>query len=553
MRRLFSVLFILVVSQVNAQHIISLTNNHANGIENFSQVAPGDTVYIESGEREQLLFSNFHGTGSLPIIFAVSDMSEAVRITSEESYGISFRNCSFIKLSGWKGEKEKYGIQITNITHDSGVGIGVSDNTTDIEICYVEIAQVGFAGILAKTDPNCTSIETRRGGFVQRNTKIHNCFIHDTGGEGIYVGHTSFKGIVLEDCGFVLPTILEGVEIYRNRIERSAWDGIQVTSAIADCKIYENDLIDCCTLQNPIHMGGILIGGGTLADCYNNRIIDCLGTGILVFGDGGTRVYNNLILRPGRKYAPGDPQKRQHGIYLDDKTDVTNSFFGIYSNTIVQPKSDCIRIAGNVDFDIRVYNNFLLDPGSWIVYENDNTDRTGFDSFVFIDGDPDRVKNEFNPNLRSLVYPGFVNVDEDDFHLGADSPYIDAGRDLSDQSGVALDLDNKKRPFGARYDIGAYEYGDASWIWSHKQAESVVKAVYQPSGDQQGILRLNFILPGFYNYQLLGITGRILKQGKLVISGEEEKLIPISSVSPGIYVLQIQSEFHQQAEKFVIY
>lgn len=51
--------------------------------------------------------------------------------------------------------------------------------------------------------------------------------------------------------------------------------------------------------------------------------------------------------------------------------------------------------------------------------------------------------------------PRFVDPERGDFHLSADSPAIDAGRDLS--SVFVLDLDRVMRPMGAGWDIGAYE------------------------------------------------------------------------------------------------
>ena len=41
--------------------------------------------------------------------------------------------------------------------------------------------------------------------------------------------------------------------------------------------------------------------------------------------------------------------------------------------------------------------------------------------------------------------------------LKSDSPAIDAGTDVS-SFGVTTDLDGSHRPYGSRFDIGAYEY-----------------------------------------------------------------------------------------------
>jgi hypothetical protein len=49
-------------------------------------------------------------------------------------------------------------------------------------VSYVEIREVGFAGINMKTDDDGTA--------VMRNVKLHDLYIHDTGSEGFYIGST---------------------------------------------------------------------------------------------------------------------------------------------------------------------------------------------------------------------------------------------------------------------------------------------------------------------------------------------------------------------------
>jgi parallel beta-helix repeat protein len=58
--------------------------------------------------------------------------------------------------------------------------------------------------------------------------------------------------------------------------------------------------------------------------------------------------------------------------------------------------------------------------------------------------------------------PLFVNSSENDFHLAAGSPCIDAGK--TSVLEAEKDRDRKKRPIGAAWDMGAYEYGKASSI-----------------------------------------------------------------------------------------
>ena len=52
----------------------------------------------------------------------------------------------------------------------------------------------------------------------------------------------------------------------------------------------------------------------------------------------------------------------------------------------------------------------------------------------------------------------FVNLAANNFHLSAGSPAIDSGATVQ----LATDYDGVPRPQGAAYDIGAYEYPEAS-------------------------------------------------------------------------------------------
>ncbi|MCD6347825.1 MAG: right-handed parallel beta-helix repeat-containing protein, partial [Bacteroidales bacterium] len=235
--------FLLFFSSLRAQKVISLDQDLANGEDNFANVEPGDTVFLESGERGALILMNFKGTADKPVVF-IPDSLGQLRISGSSSYGISIRNCSFIRLSGYKGSDNNYGIKIFDVNLPNSIGVGMSDRSSDVEIDHIEISSVGFAGILAKTEPVCGDAGTQRGGFVQRNTSVHHCHIYETGGEGLYIGSTNFKGQEMADCGIVYPIVLEGVEVHDNLIESTGWDGIQISSAVADCHIFNNRLID---------------------------------------------------------------------------------------------------------------------------------------------------------------------------------------------------------------------------------------------------------------------------------------------------------------------
>jgi hypothetical protein len=552
MRR-FALLILLFFSlSASGQIIISLDENQANGNDNFSQVGPGDIVLIECGVREELILQNFHGTSDRPIIFMPSVSTQNVVISSSKQYGISVRNCSHIKISGWQGYEERYGIRIINLSHPNSAGIGMGYKSTNVELEYLEIANTGFAGILSKTEPDCNDPGTLRGAFIQKDTKIHHCYIHDTGGEGIYVGSTSYFGQEMNDCGLVYPHLLEGVEVHHNRIEKSGWDGIQISSVVSGCKIYNNVLTDCSINETNAQMSGILIGGGTLADCYNNLILDSHGTGILIFGSGGTKVFNNVIVRPGKSYAPGDSDKREHGIYIDDKTDLHHTYYGIYSNTIIQPKSDGIRVSSSFQFQTRIYNNIIVDPGAWDVYENDNTDRTGNDSFVYFESSLQPAALAANAFVLSISDPRFVNASIDDYHLSENSQYIDSGRNLSDQGNVNFDFDGKTRPLNGLWDIGAYEYGPGSHTGDIDLLTKPVIVSCSPDRSVTCELNITVLTRSEFSITVFNVSGQTLFSLAEKVYNPGVFSIPFNTSGKGLLLLQLVGRDWSISEKLIV-
>ena len=85
-------------------------------------------------------------------------------------------------------------------------------------------------------------------------------------------------------------------------------------------------------------LAGIMLGGGSKCDCYNNNIIEGKGDGIEDHGLGGNRIFNNLIIDAGRTFYPGDQSQKKHGIYIDDVSVQPDSSYRILFNDIINPK-----------------------------------------------------------------------------------------------------------------------------------------------------------------------------------------------------------------------
>lgn len=270
---------------------------------NDLNVSPGNTICIDASQKDFLLIRNVHGNENNPVIIVNS--GGQVIFDTDHFYGIKMANCSYIKFMGNGYDDFEYGFKIKRV--GQGAGLSIDDLSTNIEVSNIEISNTLIAGIYAKTDPDCT-FTSSRDNFTMYSLHIHDCYLHNIGDEGMYIGHSKYvQGVYLDGCDTTIyPHLIKDVKIYNNILEHIGWDGIQVSSADEDCSIYDNIIRFDSEKETTFQMSGILIGGGSKCDCYNNQIIDGKGDGIDVLGLGGFKVFNNLIVRAGKSFEPGN-------------------------------------------------------------------------------------------------------------------------------------------------------------------------------------------------------------------------------------------------------
>src|SRR5690606_37744104 len=116
--------------------------------------------------------------------------------------------------------------------------------------------------------------------YSQEYIRIHNCYIHDNFGEGIYVGYFSDA----EQAGF-RPDRMGDVYIYDNVIERCHRDGIQVSSSDY-CEIFRNTISYTGEEANASHISAISWNDGNLTSyIYNNWVEE---TDLFLSGQNGS-------------------------------------------------------------------------------------------------------------------------------------------------------------------------------------------------------------------------------------------------------------------------
>jgi hypothetical protein len=393
-------------------------------------VKAGDTICLQAGSRANLTIKNVSGSKAAPVL--ITNCGGRVRIDKATSHGLLVIGCTHFRLSGSGDASHEYGILIGK-TPKGSQGLALAGKSSDYEVDHLEIEQSGFAGIMSKTDPSCADPDLR--GFVQRNTHFHHNTIHDVGGEGFYVGYSWWPQRDDVDCSgkkvTFYPHAIEGVSIHHNRIERTGWDALQMGCARKDATIHHNVIRDYGLAKVQYQTSGMQINAGTAAHIVANDLRRGEGGGLIVFGLGGNRIVNNLLVDVGGS-----------GIYVGDRADAGTSFL-LAHNTIVRPKDDGIRFASRTSKQNHAVNNLVIAPGSGKAVVR-----------VYKDVD---LKDEgtLAPSLAAAL---FVDAAKGDFHLQAGSPAVDVGASINGL-GITDDLDGLPRPDpSGKVDVGAYEH-----------------------------------------------------------------------------------------------
>ena len=443
----------------NSNYIIDTNVCYVDG--SGLNVRPGDTVFIKACEKQFLKIKNFKGDAENYIVFINS--GGQVVIKNNNTYGFVMDNCQYFHLTGTGDTAYTYGIKVAG-TLKGASGLSTDNLSSDFEIDHVEVCNSGFAGIMSKTDPRCDR-SSNRGNFTQYNSVFHDNYIHNTKGEGFYIGNSFYNGWCKNCYGkpdTLFPHELIGVKVYNNIIDSTTYDGIQIDCAVEDCEIYDNIIthtgIGDDAYSKYYGMEGIIIGGGTKCKCYNNIIKDGKGSGINVFGLGDIYIFNNLIVNMGlsSKMSAGQPDNHHPiGIFCDDRTTIPGASFNFINNTIIRPREIGIRIWSLLSKNNRVYNNVIIDPGgkSW------NPNRALIDVTTPSGINADTLsRNNFLDTTSFISSDNPYFIDTILFHTKLNCIFVDSGICVDSIESINFDLDKFPRPINNACDAGCYEF-----------------------------------------------------------------------------------------------
>lgn len=401
----------------------------------------GDYICLDSKfNYGGMQFEELEGEPGNPIF--IINCGGAVNIKQPTSASALIRtiNSKNFRISGQGHPEHKRGI----ILEGGNIAVTLEYLSSDFEVDHLEILNTGYAGIMAKTDPSCDNATTR-GNFTMRNISIHDIHTTNTGGEGFYIGSSFYSNGVDLPCGKRFPHDIVNIKIFNNVAKKSGREGIQLGCAVEGAKIYDNVIDDFGFAKYTFQDNGLQIGEGTGGLCYNNKIMNGPGIGLIVLGLGDNIFFNNVIVNTGSS-----------GVFCDERFSPGEGFAFI-NNTIINPGHDGITLYSDLVQLNKVINNVIVNPGNFDLYENDNTGRTGQDSYLYLLNTNVKVDARSNFFTRSIEEVNFENPAHGNFKQKRESPLVDSGTDVKN-FGIDFDFNYLSRPKGSSFDIGAFEF-----------------------------------------------------------------------------------------------
>lgn len=319
----------------------------------------GDTLKILAGTYNVIEIDSFGGDPCRDIIITNSGGQVIVNTSS----GMRFnKDVHYVKVLGNGHSGTTYGFKT--------VSFG-SSRSNHFTVRRVEVGpNPNGVGFYIKQDPYVDNTATQYPNYTSTKITIDSCYVHDVDGEGMYVGHTYPDGDPAQ--GNRIPQRLDSVTISNNIVTNTGWDGIQLSNARNDAKIFNNTVTNFGLLDIDGQRAGIILGGNTRGKVYSNTVTNGKGNGIQVFGYGTNEVYSNTVTNVGNTTTNTNGEESIYGQdYLNSVESNPKQLINIHDNQINYPKSrGAIRFnqGANSDPTLLVDNNFcftIAPPSNW--------------------------------------------------------------------------------------------------------------------------------------------------------------------------------------------
>lgn len=503
-------------------HAYSLDGKKALFIEKDTWYLPGQTFYVSST-----------GSDSNP-----GTLAQPWRTIQKASYNAGSGDIVYIR-GGTYNEKVTFSAARTSWTTFSSYGnervivsgqgiygdydgvLHFKNGCRYIRITGLEITDASYAGVFLS------------GGAIQ-NIRIDNCTIHNCQSSGIYAYSSQYgAGVYVKNIEFDHNIVYDvnngndynlggysaqeaisfsgviGFNIHHNTLWAFGKEGIDLKSGSSNGRVHHNTIdtsLESPSFQWDYNHIGIYVDGYTRMNqnirLYCNSITGYGGSGIVLNAEhpesgGGIQdiyVYNNVI---NLSVLPGHAHYRS----LDSLNDCPWTNVYIYSNTFYNRESrNPPRIFPSAShlYNLVIQNNIFAGASSAsISFQNTaSTEVAGritlANNLFYRFSGP--AHNQWKDGadkywgIQSVLNdPKFTS--SDNLHLQDGSPAIDTGAPVN----VSFDFDGNARPYGAGYDIGAFEY-HIPFVFLSVTTESATMVTNQ-SATLNGILGNGGMLP----------------------------------------------------------
>ncbi len=395
-------------------------------LDDSAGLGPGDVVCLQAGPRTSLEIFDLYGAPGRAITIVNEGGKVEIVGEADDYAGIDIQRSEHVRITGTgtshscgsSVEVQECGIVISG----TGRGVAATNRAGHIEVDHLEIFDTSKSGVFMRTSEKNG---VRREDWQQEETRVHHLYVHGTGTEGLYIGSSSYSDGA--------DPVLVGVDIGYNLITDTGWDGLQVGSAVATCIVHHNQVSRAGLEHEDNQDSGLIINRGSVCDVAENRVIETAGVGIYVQGNGGNRVYNNLVV--GASALVDDPAD---GIVASTGSNTEGSIY-LWHNTIVSAGRSGISFRNSFGDDNQIANNLIVGWG-----------RAGDDI-------------DIRPEATVAAWANLAVRDLDEALLDADfmpmagSPAIDAGAPIGFEP-LFVDLLGWRRPQGGAADAGAIEH-----------------------------------------------------------------------------------------------
>jgi hypothetical protein len=304
---------------------------------NGSQWKGGDTVMITETNYSTIEFYNVGGDTCRPLV-------------------IKAQSPLFSKFILFKGDAHYIKL----------LGAGMKCNVYTVSQAHNIYAKKiecsnGSIGVFMRFDIDSTDARTWYPNYDQHDNTIDSFYVHDVPGEGMYIGDSQptgyrYKSPYTGKDTILYPIRLRNTTVSNCLVERTGWDGIQVSNATDSCNVFGNEVRNYGLLNVSQQKAGIIMGGNTSGNCFNNYVHDGPGNGIQFFGYGMFNCYGNKIANAGEQSIYSADYK----VYPEGRPIQT---INIYNNTIINPVPAAIELRddnGNIGISALTNNLFCI-------------------------------------------------------------------------------------------------------------------------------------------------------------------------------------------------